>query len=142
VKIKRINTLAITEYKTAPVYVLQFGDVFMRLFVLADQQGKPQIWLNHAFIKPRFINRMKYLFGYAETPYTPKELKGGKEALLSEAMLAIDFLTKPADPLKQAQGVKPAEEKKHEVLFCPHCKLPVEEGKPCEECRKGLGLKG
>ena len=84
-----VSVLRSTEHRGCRVYVMQFGTVFMRLFV---HEG--QIHQYHAFIRPNPFLYFLYFIGFRETPFTIDELEGGRDTLLNNALDSIDEIMK------------------------------------------------
>jgi len=82
-----VSVLQSTEHRGSRVYIMQFGTVFMRLFVYEGQ-----IHQDHAFIRPKPYLYFLYFLGFRETPFTVDELRGGQDTLLNSALDAIDKL--------------------------------------------------
>ena|SRR3990167_2735260 len=79
-----------TFYKNCPVYIIQFENCFMRLFIFKDQ-----IYQNHCFMRPANpLRYLGYMIHFLKCPYGADEMEEGEKAILNEAIDSIDYLDK------------------------------------------------
>lgn len=96
----KLTVLRRFDYKGCPIYILQFYNVFLRLFIF-----KNEIYQNHAFMKAMNpIRYVRFMLGLADSPYGKEELEGGESAVINEAMNAIDALMKSGNLKKALHG--------------------------------------
>lgn len=83
-----IQVIRKMEYKDYLIHVLQFENVFQYLF--ADKKGN--IYQDHIFLAPSFLNKMKYKLNFKKLMFSKEEMELGEKICLNGAVDSIDSL--------------------------------------------------
>ena len=83
----KISVIRRTTYNGCVIYVMHFGNVFMRLFY-----WNGEIYENHVEFIPTLGRRILYWLGVSKYRYTSEQFDGARDAVLSEAIEAIDII--------------------------------------------------